>query len=56
MTSLICLRNWPFLPKRMLIIENFKCHHIALNTLHRRHKYRDMTKQNATVMTVLKKK
>ena len=28
---------------------------IVLNTLHRRHKYRDMIKQNATVMTVLRK-
>ena len=55
MTSLMFLRNWPFLSKRISIIENFYCHHIALNTLHRRHKYRDMIEQNASVMTVLKK-
>ena len=46
------LRNWPFLFKRMLIIKKFKCHHIALNTLHSRHKYREMVEQNAFVMTV----
>ena len=55
MTSLIFLPYWPFLSKRISIIENFKCHHIALNTLHRRHKYRDMIEQNASVMTVFKK-
>ena len=53
MTSLFFLRNWPFLSKRILIIENVKCHHIALDTLHRRQKYCDMIEQNASVITVL---
>ena len=36
------------------MIENFLCHHIALNTMHRRHKYRDMIEKNASVMFFLK--
>ena len=35
----------------MLIIGNFERPHIALNTLRRRHKHRDMIEQNASVMT-----
>ena len=54
MTSLLFLRNWPFLFKRILIIEKFQCHHIALITLLRTHKYRDMIEQTASVLTLKK--
>ena len=36
----------------LLIIKNFKCHHIALNTLHRRHKYGNITEQTASVRSI----
>ena len=54
MTSLMFLRNRPFLSKQISIIKNFEFHQIALNTFHRRHRYRDIIEQNASVMTVLK--